>query len=101
MLEPVGNKVLIKVGQVETKIGSIYLTDELSLKEQLAKTSGEVISIAPFAYRAFGDGRPWVKVGDKVLFQKYGGLQHKVDEDGILMDYRIVNDEDIVAIVRG
>lgn len=101
MLEPIGNKVLIEVGKIEEKVGSIYLTTESTSKEQLAKQSGTVIAIGEFAYKSFGNGDPWVNVGDKVYFQKYGGIQHKSEqEDGSVIDYRIVNDEDIVAIIK-
>lgn len=101
MLIPVGNKVLIKIGKIEDKIGEIYLAPTLSDKEQLAKTRGTVIALGPLAYKEFGEGEPWVQVGDEVYFNKYGGLQHKEEqENGDIIDYRILMDQDIVAIIK-
>lgn len=100
MLEPLGNKVLVKVGAIEEKVGSIIMTAETTAKEQLAKCSGVVVSIGPLAFKSFGDGNPWVNVNDRIYFQKYGGIQHKETIDGVTTDYRIINDDDVVALIR-
>lgn len=103
MLEPLFNKVIIKVGEIENKIGKevkFYMTDEVSNREQLAKTQGEIVALGPLAFGDIADVET-VKIGDVVYFQRYGGLQHIEENGDKKIDYRIVNDNDIVAIVRG
>ena len=101
MLEPLFNKVIIKVGEIENTIGKdvkFYMTDETSTKEQLAKTQGEIVAMGPLAFA--DDETNAIQVGTKVYFQRYGGLQHIEEHDNKKIDYRIVNDNDIVAIVK-
>ena len=56
---------------------------------------GEVVMIGPEAWKDFGCKKPPVKVGDKVVFSKYGAKILKFKEDDEI--YLIVNDEDILV----
>ena len=58
--------------------------------------TGEVLQVGPQAYRDFGDGTPWIKVGDQVYYSKYGAKVLKDGEDF----YIICNDVDVLAIIN-
>jgi chaperonin GroES len=94
-LKPLGDKILVKRHEAETKTASgIYLPDSAAEKPQQAK----VIEV--------GDGKlndktgkrspVTVKKGDTVLLSKWGGTEIKLDGQEML----IVNEEDILAIVE-
>lgn len=92
-LRPLGDKVVVEVLDAEEKTASgIYLPDSAKKKPQ----EGTVI--------ATGNGRVLdngqrnsltVKVGDKVLFSKYGG--NEVALDG--KEYTILDEDQIYAIL--
>jgi len=93
-IKPLGDKVVVKLIEAEEKTASgLYLPDSAKKKP----TEGEVI--------ATGNGRVLdngqrnmlnVKVGDRVLFSKYGG--NEVNVDG--QDYTILDEDQIYAIVN-
>lgn len=103
-IEPAGHRVLIKVVKVEEKTKSGIILTAAS-KDQLDMSSeiGEVMAIGPTAFDVYGGRDAWgIQVGQKVLFVRQGGkvvpkfdLSENSDEI-----FRIVNDEDIVGIVR-
>ena len=97
MLEPTGHHVLIQPDEVKEKTESgIYIPEVTRQQEQAATVTGTIIAVGRQAWVGFGDGEPWAKEGDKVFFAKYGGylITHKKT------DYRILNDEDVVAIIK-
>lgn len=105
MIKALGHHVLIEVEQVEKKSEEIrtkaglYLPEKNSLeteekREQLGKEKGKVSQIGKYSWKDYGDGEPWVKVGDTVYFKRYEGIDHEVDGK----HYKIVNDIDIIAV---
>ena len=92
---PKGHKLLILVDKVEetTKSG-IILHSEMTRKEQLAENRGTVVEVGSTAYD--DQEVAWCTAGDRVLFAKYAGLLYE-GKDGL--EYRIINDLDIVAKV--
>jgi chaperonin GroES len=57
---------------------------------------GEVLSVGPGARDEDGDRIEMdVKVGDKILFAKYGGTEIKVDGEKLL----ILRETDVLAII--
>ncbi len=96
MITPVGHRVLVKPASVEKKTaGGILLADTVVDKHQRDQQKGTVVAIGENAWKAFDGGEPWCKVGDLVLFSRYGGkIVYDNDEE-----FRVLNDEDIVAIV--
>ena len=93
MIKPLGSRVLIKMkeGEETTKSG-IILASGAQEKPQIA----EVIEVGP-GEKIDGKIEPVnVKKGDNVILSKYGGTDVKYE--GI--DYKIVNEEDILAIVE-
>ncbi len=91
-LKPLGDRVVVKPGEKEemTKSG-IVLPDTAKEKPQ----EGEIVAVGTGKYE---DGKQIpleVKVGDKVVYSKYGGTEIKNDGD----DYLILRESDILAIV--
>ncbi len=92
-LSPLGERVVLKesVAEETTKSG-IILAGQAKEKPQYA----EVIEVGP---GAVVDGKlvPMeVKVGDKVIYSKYAGMEVKLGDD----EYIIVKQSDILAIVK-
>jgi chaperonin GroES len=94
---PLDLRVLILPDPVEEKRGSILLPDEVKEKEGWAQAKGTLIAAGENAWeeaaaRSSNFTRP--KPGDRILFGKYSGQQVK-GADG--NEYRIMNDEDVIA----
>ena len=91
---PLSDKVLVKPSKAEDKSsGGIYIPDAAKQKP----IEGNVIAIGPG--RVLDDGSRselTVKVGDLVIYSKYGGTELKLDGE----DY-IILDEDQIYAVRG
>ena len=89
-ITPVFDRVLIKPLEVEekTESGIILSTGEMTDREQLANTTGEII--------ALGEEVPEgvVSVGMKVGYAKYAGLMYKGKDN---KDYRMINYDDLVC----
>lgn len=97
MIEPAGHRVLIKPEVVEEKTaGGIILSAVTKERDQQATMRGTVVKVGANAWKAFDDGSPWAKEGDKVVFRKYAGEVIKEGDE----EYRVVNDEDIIAVIR-
>ena len=92
-INPQGWRVLVLPLEIEEKTtsGIIVTTAENREREQMSNTTGEVIAIGE-------ECNSWCKPGDRVVFGKYSGLLY-LGKDG--KNYRIVNDEDIVATLDG
>ncbi len=93
-LKPLGDKVVVQVSELEEKTASgIYLPDSAKKKP----TEGEVVAIGTGRVLDNGERNTLtVKVGDKVLFSKYGG--NEVTLDG--QEYTILDEDQIYAIVK-
>jgi len=93
MLRPCGDRVLVKPNvEEERTAGGIVLPDTAKERPQW----GEVIAVGAGKWDESGINRiPMeVKVGDKVVFAKYGGTEVKVDGD----EYLILRESDILAV---
>ena len=93
LLKPLADRVVVKKLEAEERTaGGIVLPDTAKEKPQ----QGEVLAIGPGKLDEKGARQPMeVKVGDKVLFQKYSGTEVKID--GI--EYLVLFEKDIMAIV--
>ncbi len=94
MLKPIGDRVVVRPKSAEemTKSG-IILPDTAKERPQ----EGEVMAVG--TGRMLEDGRivPLeVKVGDKVLFSKYGGTEIKIGGE----EYIILREDDILAVLE-
>lgn len=94
IIKPLSDKVVTKkVEAEETTKSGIILTSAAQEKPQMA----EVVAVGPGGVDADGKIIPMtVKVGDKVLTNKYAGTEVKLDG----CEYSIVSISDILAIVE-
>lgn len=92
-LKPLGDKVVVQLIEQEEKTASgIYLPDSAKKKPQ----EGKVVAIGNGRVLDNGERNTLtVKVGDRVLFSKYGG--NEVSLDG--QDYTILDEDQIYAIL--
>lgn len=91
---PLFDNVLIRPLEAEEKTASgIILPDSAKEKPQI----GEVMAIGPGKITPKGDKEEVVvKVGQKVMYKKWGGNEVKVDGE----EWTIVEQKDILAIVN-
>lgn len=91
-LEPLADRVVVKPSESEevTKSG-IVLPDTAKEKPQ----EGEVIAVGPGKYEEGKRIPVDVKVGDKVIYSKYGGTEVKIEG----VEHLILRESDILAIV--
>jgi chaperonin GroES len=93
MLKPLGDRIIAKATSAEevTK-GGILLPDSAREKPQEA----EVIAVGPGRLLDSGKLQPMdVKVGDMIIFTKYGGTEVKVKDE----EYIILRQDDVLAIL--
>jgi chaperonin GroES len=90
-LQPLGDRVLVKPIEKEEKTKSgIYLPDTAKEKPQ----EGEVIAVGPGKMTDDGKRIPMdLKVGDRVIYAKYGGTEIKIDDEEMM----ILRESDILA----
>jgi chaperonin GroES len=93
-LKPLGDKVVVQVLDKEDKsTGGLYLPDSAQKKPQ----QGKVIAIGDGRILDDGKRAPMnVKVGDKVLFSKYGGNEVTIDGD----EFTILDEDQIFAVLN-
>lgn len=91
MLRPLGDRIIVKnTGAQETTKGGIVLPDSAQEKP----TQGEVVAVGPGRVLDNGQTAPIeVQAGDKVVYQKYGGTEVKVDGE----EYIILRQDDVLA----
>lgn len=89
--KPHQHRILVKVREVEKKVGSIILTDELVNKEQNAQVLATVVEVGPTA----AVDETLIYPGATVMIAKWGGAQIPGDENKL---YKVINDEDINAV---
>lgn len=93
-LRPLRDKVVVKPSAEEEKTsGGIFLPDSAKKKPQ----EGKVLAVGTGKLLDDGTIKPLtVKIGDTVMFSKYGGTEVTVDgEDVVLLD-----EDQIFAIVE-
>lgn len=93
-LRPLGNRVLVqRVEQEETLKGGIILPDTAKKKQEVAT----VVAVGNGKTTPEGKKLPMpVKVGDKVLMDKYSGQEVTVDNE----EYVVLRSDDIIAIIE-
>ena len=95
MLRPLRDRVVIKPSEQEEKTaGGIVLPDSAKKKPQ----EGEVLAVGPGKVSEDGKHLPMsIKVGDTVIYEKYGGTEITVDGE----EYLIMGEEDVLAVIEG
>jgi chaperonin GroES len=92
-LKPLADRIVVKKLDAEEKTaGGIYVPDTAKEKPQQA----EVLAVGPGRLDEKNVRQAMeVKVGDKVIFQKYSGTEIKLDG----VEYVILAERDVLAIV--
>jgi chaperonin GroES len=90
-LQPLADRVLVKPMEKEEKTKSgIYLPDTAKEKPQ----EGEIMAVGPGKMTDEGKRIPMdLKVGDRVIYAKYGGTEIKIDDEELI----ILRESDILA----
>ena len=95
-IKPLGDRILVKPDEVEDEKspGGIIIPDT-ARKEKPER--GEVIAIGPGKRGDDNELIPVdVKVGDTVVFSKYGYDEIKIDDE----EYYIISESNILAIIK-
>lgn len=88
-IKPLADRVVIKKLEAEERTqGGLILTSTAKEKPQVA----EVVAVGPGSK----DVTMELKVGDKVVFSKYGGTEIKYQGE----EYTIMRQDDILAVVE-
>lgn len=92
-IKPIGNNVLIQPLEREEKLPSgLVIPDTAKEKPQ----EGKVVAVGPGKYEDGHLIKPTVKVGNVVLFKRFGGDELKIEGKNYLM----VEADDILAVIN-
>ena len=94
-LQPLADRLVVKpIQKEEMTKGGILIPDTAKEKPQ----EGDVVAVGPG--RMTDDGQRIamdIKVGDRVIYAKYGGSEIKIDD----VEMIILRESDILAIKKG
>jgi len=91
--------VLIKAEDVDEQTrGGLYLAPSTMERRKNERVIGTIVAIGKTAWLGFDKGEPWAEAGDKILYARYGGCTVKDPETQ--EEFIILNDEDVIAIVK-
>ncbi len=94
-IKPLADRVIVKPSESEesTSAGGIIIPDTAKEKPQ----EGEIVAVGPGKVDESGKAiKMNVKVGDKVLYSKYGGTEIKYEGD----EYLIMSEDQILAVIQ-
>jgi chaperonin GroES len=94
-LQPLEDRIVVKPNDAEeTTASGLVIPDTAKEKPQ----QGEVLAVGEGRWDEDGEKRiPMdIKVGDTVVYSKYGGTEFTVDGDDVL----ILNGRDVLAILK-
>ena len=94
-LKPLDDRIVVKPNEAETQTASgLVIPDTAKEKPQ----QGEVLAVGPGKRsETTGDLIPVdIKVGDTVLYSKYGGTEVAVNGEDLL----VLNSRDVLAVVE-
>lgn len=94
-IKPLADRVIVKPSEAEesTSAGGIIIPDTAKEKPQ----EGEIVAVGPGKTDDNGKAiKMNVKVGDKVLYSKYGGTEIKYEGD----EYLIMSEDQILAVIQ-
>ena len=93
-LKPLGSRVVVKAIEREemTKSG-LVLPDTAKEKPM----EGKILAVGPGGLDKNGNKTEMIlKVGDRVLYQKYAGTEFKLDDEELL----ILSEKDVLAVIE-
>jgi chaperonin GroES len=92
-IKPLEDRILVKsIDAEQTTASGLVIPDTAKEKPQ----EGEVLAVGP---GRFEDGQRLpldIKVGDKVIYSKYGGTEVKYNNE----EYLILSSRDVLAIIE-
>ena len=94
-LKPLEDRIVVQANEGDqTTASGLVIPDTAKEKPQ----EGTVVAVGPGRWNEDGDGRVAldVKVGDNVIYSKYGGTEVKVDGD----EYLILSARDVLATLK-
>jgi chaperonin GroES len=93
-IRPLYDRIIVKrIEQQRQTVSGIVIPDTAGEKPE----QGEVLAVGPGKLLDNGTVRPLeVKVGDRVLFSKYGGQTVKVEGEELL----VLREEDVLGIIE-
>jgi chaperonin GroES len=94
-LQPLEDRIVVKPNDAEeTTASGLVIPDTAKEKPQ----QGEVLAVGEGRWDEDGEKRiPMdIKVGDTVVYSKYGGTEFTVDGDDVL----ILNGRDVLAVLK-
>ena len=94
-LQPLDDRIVVRPGESEERTASgLVIPDTAKEKPQ----QGEVLAVGPGRRSdTTGELLPMdVKVGDTVVYSKYGGTEYTVEGEDLL----ILNARDVLAVVK-
>ncbi len=99
-IRPLGNRILVKPATTEEVTKSGIVLPANSDKEK--KAQGAIVELGNGADIA----KLGLKVGDTVVFGKYSGEEVEMDENGLKVEYKILNvgeekdESDVLAVIE-
>jgi len=92
-IRPLHDRVIVRRMEEErTSAGGIVIPDSAAEKP----VQGEIVAVGKGKIMENGEVRPLdVKVGDKVLFTKYGGTDIKIEGEDLL----VMREDDITGVI--
>lgn len=109
MIIPCGHRVLVKVKRYishdpvmeSAKRAGLELILDRNTRYDASVDKGEIVAVGTTAWQDFGG--PWADIGDTVVYAKNAGklVEDPEDKDNPEYQYFLLNDEDVVAIVKG
>lgn len=93
-LRPLHDRLIVRrLEEERTSAGGIVIPDTAAEKP----IQGKVLAVGQGRIMENGDKRPLsVKVGDTVLFGKYGGTEVKVEGETLL----VMKEDDVMAVIE-
>lgn len=88
-IKPLADRILVKNDKAETKTASGLIIPEAAQEKTQTAT---VIEVGP----GTDDEKITVKVGDRIMYDKYAGTQIKIDGE----DHLILKMADVIAIIE-
>lgn len=92
-IRPLHDRVIVRrMDEERTSAGGIVIPDSATEKP----IEGEVVAVGNGKILDSGEIRPLeIKVGDKILFSKYGGTEVKIEGE----DFVVMREDDITGVV--
>ena len=94
-LQPLEDRIVVQANECDqTTASGLVIPDTAKEKPQ----EGTVVAVGPGRWNEDGDGRIAidVKVGDTVIYSKYGGTEVKVGGD----EYLVLSARDVLAVLN-